>query len=125
MDSKGMMRTETRGDILIVRFTAPAIGAAGDVQQLAQDLHALIEQAQPVKLIIDFSTVSFFSSQMLGLLVDVWRRLKDCGGRVVISGINPNLTRVFRITNLDKVFEFYPDADSAVKALARPDEKNG
>jgi anti-sigma B factor antagonist len=57
---------------------------------------------------------------MLGLLVDIWRRLKDCGGVVVISGINPNLTRVFRITNLDKVFEFYPDIESALKALARP-----
>jgi anti-anti-sigma regulatory factor len=39
---------------------------------------------------------------------------------VVISGINPNLTRVFRITNLDKVFKFYPDVESALKALAQP-----
>jgi anti-sigma B factor antagonist len=125
MDSKGIMQTETRGDILIVQFTAPAIGTAGNVQQLADDLHTLIEQTQPAKLIIDFARVSFFSSQMLGLLVDIWRRLKDCGGKLVISGINPNLTRVFRITNLDKVFEFYPDADAAVRALAQPDKTSG
>lgn len=125
MDSKGTMQTEVMGDVTIVRFTTPAIGAASDIQQLAGDLHTLIEQSQPTKLVIDFKLVSFFNSQMLGLLVDIWRRLKDCGGKVVISGINPNLTRVFRITNLDKVFDFYPESNSAVKALARPNQMNG
>lgn len=125
MDPKGMLQTEIRGEILIVRFTSPAIGVGDQVQRLSKELHTLIEQVKPVKLVVDFVSVSFFSSQMLGLLVDIWRRLKDCSGTVVICGINPNLTRVFRITNLDKVFDFYPDADSAVKALARPNQTNG
>ena len=69
-------------------------------------------------MLIDFTGVKFFSSSMLGLLVDLWRRLKEYNGTMVISGINPQLTRVFKITNLDKIFEFYPDGASAVKTLA-------
>ena len=38
-------------------------------------------------------------------------------GQVVISAIEPQLHRVFRITNLDKVFRFFPDKESAVQAL--------
>lgn len=125
MDSKGIMRTELRDGILIVQFTTPSIGAGGDIQELSRQLHIIIEQAMPAKLVVDFAMVSFFSSQVLGMLVDIWRRLKDCGGKVVVSGINPNLTRVFRITNLDKIFEFYPNTDSAVKALAQPHQANG
>ncbi|MGH2270193.1 STAS domain-containing protein [Anaerohalosphaeraceae bacterium U12dextr] len=122
MEHKQIMELETRGEVLVVRFDAPAIGAATNLEQLGHELRDIIVQRQPTKMIIDFTRVSFFSSQMLGLLVDVWRRLKDCGGAVVISGINPNLTRVFRITSLDKVFDFYPDTDTALKALARPAE---
>jgi anti-sigma B factor antagonist len=122
MEHKRIMELETRGEVLIVRFDAPAIGAAANLEQLGHDLRDIILQKQPSRMVIDFTRVSFFSSQMLGLLVDVWRRLKDCGGTVVISGINPNLTRVFRITSLDKVFDFYPDTETALKALARPAE---
>lgn len=56
---------------------------------------------------------------MLGLLVDTWRKLSDYGGIVLISGINPQLNRVFKITNLDKIFDFYPDRASAVKAISQ------
>ncbi len=122
MEHKRIMELETRGEVLVVRFDAPAIGAAANLEQLGHELRDIILQKQPSQMVIDFTRVSFFSSQMLGLLVDVWRRLKDCGGTVVISGINPNLTRVFRITSLDKVFDFYPDTDTALKALARPAE---
>lgn len=122
MEHKRIMELETRGEVLVVRFDAPAIGAAANLEQLGHELREIILQKQPSQMVIDFTRVSFFSSQMLGLLVDVWRRLKDCGGTVVISGINPNLTRVFRITSLDKVFDFYPDTETALKALARPAE---
>ncbi|MBN2512830.1 MAG: STAS domain-containing protein [Sedimentisphaerales bacterium] len=122
MEQKRIMELETRGEVLVVRFAAPAIGAATNLEAIGHDLRDMIQKKQPAFMIIDFTRVSFFSSQMLGLLVDVWRRLKDCGGTVVISGINPNLTRVFRITSLDKVFDFYPDTDTALQALARPAE---
>jgi anti-sigma B factor antagonist len=77
----------------------------------------MIRDSQPRKLVIDFSQVRFFSSQMLGLLVDLWRRMKDVGGSLTISGIDPQLTRVFRITHLDKLFNFYDNTESAVASL--------
>jgi anti-sigma B factor antagonist len=120
MEHKGIMEIETRDDVIIIRFDTASIDAAEGLEKIGQDMRQLIGQRQSTKMVVDFTRVAFFSSSMLGLLVDVWRRLKDCGGIVVISGINPNLTRVFRITNLDKVFDFYPDTASALKALTRP-----
>ncbi|MHC4988999.1 MAG: STAS domain-containing protein [Planctomycetota bacterium] len=43
--------------------------------------------------------------------------MKDTGGSLLICGINPQLTRVFRITHLDKLFDFYDNLDAAVSAL--------
>ena len=123
MEQKGVMDFEIRRGIMVVQFNIEWIGQAEGLETIARDLRQLIGQNQPVKMIVDFSRVVFFSSHMLGLLVDIWRRLKDCGGILVISGINPTLTRVFRITSLDKVFTFYPDIESALKALAQPEGK--
>ena len=44
-------------------------------------------------------------------------RMKTYEGGVVISGINPQLYRVFKITHLDRIFEFFPDRSSAVKSV--------
>ncbi len=125
MNQNEMVDIAVRGDVMVVCFNTASISLASGMEGIGRTLHESITRIRPHKVIIDFTQVSFFSSLMLGLLVDVWRRLKDAGGKVVISGINPNLTRVFRITNFDKVFEFYPDTDTALKSLVPQTDTNG
>ena len=43
--------------------------------------------------------------------------LKDTPPDLLISGINPQLTRIFRITHLDNLFEFHENTEAAVSAL--------
>lgn len=107
----------SQGDVLVVTFRQTSIEGITGVEQAADMLHSMIRDQQPHKMVIDFSQVRFFSSQVLGLLVDVWRRMKDLGGALTISGINPQLTRVFRITRLDNLFSFYENAEMAVASL--------
>ena len=80
---------------------------AGPAQKIADGLK---------EMVIDFENVKFFSSAVLGLLLDIRAKLKTYEGEVVISGINPQLYRVFKITNLDKIFRFFPDKQSAIRA---------
>jgi anti-anti-sigma regulatory factor len=42
--------------------------------------------------------------------------MQATGGKVVISAISPSLHRVFKTTNLDKIFEFFPDRLAAMEA---------
>jgi anti-sigma B factor antagonist len=71
-----------------------------------------------MKVIFDFAGVKFFSSQVLGLLLEIRAKLQASNSEVVISAINPQLHRVFKITNLDKIFRFFPDRESAVKVVS-------
>lgn len=103
--------------VFVVSFKQASIGGIGEVERIAEILRELIKDQNVCNMVVDFSTVSFFSSQMLGLLVDIWRRTKDKGGALLISGINPQLTRVFRITHLDKLFDFHETTEAAVSAL--------
>jgi len=44
-------------------------------------------------------------------------RLQPQGGRVAVSALSPQLERVFRITNLDRIFTFHPDLATGVEKL--------
>jgi anti-sigma B factor antagonist len=68
-------------------------------------------------VVVDFEGVKFFSSAVLGLLLDIRAKLKTYDGEVVISAINPQLYRVFKITHLDRIFKFFPDKENAVGAV--------
>jgi anti-sigma B factor antagonist len=70
-------------------------------------------------MVVDFSGVKFFSSQTLGVLIDARKKMAAIKANIVISGINPQLYRVFKITNLDKLFSFYPDAQTAISELGK------
>ncbi len=117
MTGEPIVKVSTDEDVFIVSFNQPSLGGVSQIENIAETLRSLIRDRQPGSLVIDFTNVVFFSSQMLGLLVDLWRRMKEAGGKVIISGINPQLTRVFRITRLDKIFEFYDDTQAAVSSI--------
>jgi anti-anti-sigma factor len=117
MNEKAPLDITTENDVTVITFNATSISGLEGIEAVSKNIGDLIAASYPRKIVFDFERVKFFSSQTLGLLLDVWRRAKEYGGRVAISGINPQLHRVFRITNLDKIFVFYPDRQSAVREM--------
>ena len=113
----GMMDIKDVDGVFVVSFKQASIAGIGEVEEISHALRGLVQGLGSCNMVVDFSGVSFFSSQMLGLLVDLWRRIKDKGGVLSISGIDPQLTRVFRITYLDKLFKFHENAEAAISSL--------
>jgi anti-sigma B factor antagonist len=106
----------TEGDVAIVTFKKSSISNVEDISITAGHIARFIETSRPKLVIFDFKGVKFFSSRVLGLLLETRASLSPYDGDVLIIGINPQLHRVFKITNLDQVFEFFPDIESALKA---------
>ena len=117
MKDKDIVKITTQDDVTVVSFNEISIGGVADVEAFSVQIVRLIEKEKPAKMVIDFERVKFFSSQTLGLLLNIRNKLRTYGGDVVISGINPQLHRVFRITNIDKIFSFYENIEGAVKAV--------
>jgi anti-anti-sigma factor len=106
------------GSVAVVAFKSTSISNVEGIASAAKQIKEFIEKNHPEKIVFDFGGVKFFSSQVLGLLLENRARLETYNGEVVISGINPQLYRVFKITNLDRIFRFFPDKESAVKAVS-------
>jgi len=99
----------------IVAFKSASISDVDGIANASNQIKEFIDKNKPNKLVFDFEGVKFFSSQVLGLLLDIRAKLETYKGEVMISAINPQLHRVFKITNLDKVFKFFPDKESALE----------
>jgi len=106
-----------QGDIAIVTFRKSTISNVEDISSAAGSIAAFVDENHPKKVIFDFKNVKFFSSPVLGLLLETRARISSYKGQVFVSSINPQLHRVFKITNLDQVFKFFPDTQSALSAL--------
>jgi stage II sporulation protein AA (anti-sigma F factor antagonist) len=105
-----------QGSTAIVTFGKSSISDVQDISLAAGNIAKFIESNRSKNVVFDFRNVKFFSSQVLGLLLETRAALVALNGKVYISSINPQLHRVFKITNLYQVFEFFPDVDSALNA---------
>ena len=118
MDEEIGMEIAGGGSVAVVVFKAASISNAEKIMAAAKQIKQFIEENRPNRIVFDFGGVKFFSSHVLGMLLDIRTKLETCGGEVVISAIEPRLHRVFKITNLDKIFKFFPDKENAVKAVS-------
>lgn len=109
--------TETDG-VARVGFREASILDVLTIQKIGRELYALVEEQQRRKVVLDFADVRFLSSQALGVLVTLRRKADKAGADVCLAAVRPELKKVFEITNLHKMFKFYPSGDEAVAALS-------
>jgi anti-sigma B factor antagonist len=68
-------------------------------------------------VVVDFTRTTFIDSTTLGVLVGGVKRLRPNGGRLSIVCSDRNITKIFEITGLDRVFTIYPTRDEALEKL--------
>ncbi|MBA3717999.1 MAG: STAS domain-containing protein [Actinobacteria bacterium] len=68
-------------------------------------------------VIVDFTNTTFIDSTTLGVLVGGVKRLREKDGRLSIVCSDRNITKIFEITGLDRVFTIYPTRGEALERL--------
>ncbi len=112
------VKITSEDSVAVVAFKADTISDVEMIATASKHIKDFVDENQPIRLIFDFSRVKFFSSLVLGVLLEIRSKLASYNGEVVISAINPQLHKVFKITNLDKIFTFFPDEEAAVSAVS-------
>ena len=68
-------------------------------------------------VVVDFTDTTFIDSTTLGVLVSGVKRLREKGGTLSIVCSDRNITKIFEITGLDRVFTIYPTRAEALERL--------
>ena len=67
-------------------------------------------------LVVDLSKATFIDSTTLGVLVGGVKRLRTNEGQLSLVCSDRNITKIFEITGLDRVFTIHPTREAAVGA---------
>ena len=78
---------------------------------------ALIEDGKK-RIVVDLSAATFIDSTTLGVLVGGVKRLRPTGGTLALVCTDQNITKIFEITGLDRVFPIHASRDDALAAVA-------
>src|SRR6187397_205123 len=70
------------------------------------------------EVVVDFSNTTFIDSTTLGVLVGGVKRLRTNEGQLSLVCSDRNITKIFEITGLDRVFTIYATRDEAVSAIS-------
>jgi anti-sigma B factor antagonist len=109
------IQTEQLGDDSYV------IALAGEVDlytapEFKQQLLEVIGQGAR-NVVVDFSNTTFIDSTTLGVLVGGVKRLRSNDGQLSLVCSDRNITKIFEITGLDRVFTIYATRSEAVDGI--------
>ena len=68
-------------------------------------------------VVVDFSNTTFIDSTTLGVLVGGVKRLRANDGQLSLVCSDRNITKIFEITGLDRVFTIYSTRDAALEQI--------
>jgi anti-sigma B factor antagonist len=111
------IKTERAGD------DAYVIALSGEVDlytapEFKQQLLEVIGQGTR-NVVVDFSDTTFIDSTTLGVLVGGVKRLRPGGGQLSLVCSDRNITKIFEITGLNKVFPIHETREEALGSAGR------
>jgi anti-anti-sigma factor len=96
-----------------------ALVRLSDNPQFTADIDALarVELSKPPAVALDFTNVRHVNSSNLARLLRLRKTLIEADGKLALFALNPQVTGVFQVTALDKVFVITKDLDAAIASL--------
>ena len=85
--------------------------------EFKERLVQLIESGK-TQIVVDLSQATFIDSTTLGVLVGGVKRLRPAGGSLALVCSDQNITKIFEITGLDRVFGIHETRDEALASVA-------
>lgn len=104
--------------VTVVVFGAELNSITEDRISLVSEAIMEAAEADPPYVVVDLAGVEFFSSSFIEVVFRLWNRLqRHDGGRMALCGLTQYCHEVISVTNLDDLWEIYPDRQTAIAAM--------
>jgi anti-sigma B factor antagonist len=108
------LAVEHRGDVLIVKVAVHDLLEEAVIQDVGRRLGRLVTDSGCRQLVLDLSAVQDMSSEMLGELIALYKKL---GSRLALCGVQPAVAIMLEWTKLNRLFRIVADRDAALQAM--------
>ena len=100
--------------VTVYRFMEARLDAA-NAPTFKDRMARAIDQGD-VRIVLDMGGVDFVDSSGLGALVGALKRVGSRGD-LALASLRPPVQKAFKLTRMDRVFQIFPDTDSAMGRL--------
>src|SRR4051812_20628620 len=106
------------GAVNILDLTLPQNIDAREFDRMNESLEQMVSPRAAAGWVLDLSAVEYTGSAVLGLMVNLRQQVRAGGGKLVLCGVSPRLTEIFRTCSLDRLFTTASSRESAVKMVS-------
>ncbi len=112
------IRVQQVEKVTVVEFLTSSLMDPIELEQIGQSLYHLVDDQDKRILALDFERVEFLSSQAIGILLTLNKKLGALkGSRLILCGVGDRLMQLLKITHLDRVLTIKPTQKEAVKSV--------
>lgn len=116
-EKKEKLLIQKDGSIIRIEFLERNVIEEAGIQQIGDQISDLIDEAAVPKLLISFENVEHLSSAALGTLITISEKVRQKGGQLRLSNIDPQIYEVFVITQLNKLFQIHDNVNAAARSF--------
>lgn len=118
MNAQQRLEVSDSQGVTLIRFLDRQLVAGFDLIALWRELFQMIETEDRRKLVLDLSLVNFLSSEGLGKLIALHKKVTAKNGMLKLCCICPEVLEVFAVTKLDGLFGIEKTVAEALAAFA-------
>jgi anti-sigma B factor antagonist len=102
----------------VVEFKTPSLMDPLILEEIGKELYRLVDEEDKRRLILDFEKVQYLSSQAIGIVLTLNKKLTALkNSKFILCGVGPKLLELLKITRLDRILTVKPTQREAVKVL--------
>jgi anti-sigma B factor antagonist len=102
----------------VIEFRTASLMDPIILEEIGRELYRLVDEEDRRKLVLDFERVQYLSSQAIGIVLTLNKKLSALkGSKMILCGVGPKLMELLKITRLDRILTVKPTQEEAVKAF--------
>ena len=119
MPTQANLLIQREMDITVVDLQDTRILDVSQIESIGEQLFKLVDKMDRKKLILDFSKVRHMGSAAIGMIISLNEKSKAIKGTLVISGVRPDVMKIFTIMKLHKLLKFASNLKDAKEILRK------
>jgi anti-sigma B factor antagonist len=113
--SQQIFNRQQIGEYMVIEFTTPSLMDPLVLESTAQSLYKIIDEEDKRKIIIDFERVQYLSSQAIGIVLAMHKKLNALkNSKLILCSVGPKLMELIKLTRLDKMLTIKASQKEAV-----------
>lgn len=109
------LTTDMQSGVFIVRIEGEL--DLSSVSEFRQTVDEILDNQRSKYLLMNLEKLTFIDSSGLGVILGRYKKVNLLGGRILVTNVKPQITRIFELAGLHKILAVYSTEAEALEQV--------